>query len=596
MAYLSTKVIATPGALTLLLWLFIWVFGPGSAALGGVPRDLVLVIQNSNSMKEHDPKLLLHAALSQLVDRLDASTRVGVVTFDQGVALAAPLSDLTREHTQLSVGLKAIDYHGTKSDVAAAIERAMYELKVNGRREADKLIVLVTDGTVSTGNATLDLEKAKWVREDLATGAAKHRIRIFAVGLTDDADFFLLETLSRKTGGAYVRAPDSREIGGAMSQIASLISARKATDREPVPPGVADSAPGPMAKATGDVTAAGSMNNGDLATERQAQADLSDRPAAAGQRGSDPSQTDPVDIALAPGAGRGGWMVIVIGASVIAVAMLAVVPAVQGRRTPSTAPPTVAALDQEVVMGALLRDLSGATGAASFVIGRKATMLGRVAGSDTEHLNYLVVNQATVGRRHAIIEYKDGSFWIIDQGSVNGTLVNGERIFGERRLRHGDRIGVHTYEFEFTVQDLADTWDLVSQPAAVEQRAEPSSAHSALEADAGPSVAAEPDPVAPGSAGLDAAHAPLHGEAAFRAGPLMALQAAANQTRSEAQTVDRGNVVPPMSPEPDRLHGDDKRVAVAIDQAAAEIRDEVRGPDPSRRSGVATGVGRHPMH
>ncbi|MEM7027681.1 MAG: FHA domain-containing protein, partial [Pseudomonadota bacterium] len=78
-------------------------------------------------------------------------------------------------------------------------------------------------------------------------------------------------------------------------------------------------------------------------------------------------------------------------------------------------------------------------------------------GQDNEHLNYIVVNESTIGRRHALIEYKDYSFWIIDQGSINGTFVNGEPVKTEIRLKHGDKIRLHKCDFEFVMPEMEDS-------------------------------------------------------------------------------------------------------------------------------------------
>jgi pSer/pThr/pTyr-binding forkhead associated (FHA) protein len=84
------------------------------------------------------------------------------------------------------------------------------------------------------------------------------------------------------------------------------------------------------------------------------------------------------------------------------------------------------------------------------------TILGRTAGTDTDHMNYIVIPQTTIGRRHALIEYKDYAYWIIDQGSINGTFVNDEMITGETRLKHGDKVRLHKYEFEFVMPEMVD--------------------------------------------------------------------------------------------------------------------------------------------
>ncbi|MBM4228646.1 MAG: FHA domain-containing protein [Gammaproteobacteria bacterium] len=79
-------------------------------------------------------------------------------------------------------------------------------------------------------------------------------------------------------------------------------------------------------------------------------------------------------------------------------------------------------------------------------------VIGRTMGVDTEHVDYFVINKATVGRRHAILKQKDGAWWLVDLGSVNGTFVNDERVLGERQLRPGDRIRFHKFEFAFTTE------------------------------------------------------------------------------------------------------------------------------------------------
>ncbi len=81
-------------------------------------------------------------------------------------------------------------------------------------------------------------------------------------------------------------------------------------------------------------------------------------------------------------------------------------------------------------------------------------MLGRVAGKDSENLDFIVIPETTIGRRHAVIEYKDYAYWIIDQGSINGTFVNNIPVTSEVRLKQGDIVRLHKFEFEFSIPDL----------------------------------------------------------------------------------------------------------------------------------------------
>jgi hypothetical protein len=61
---------------------------------------------------------------------------------------------------------------------------------------------------------------------------------------------------------------------------------------------------------------------------------------------------------------------------------------------------------------------------------------GSVLGRDAD----LVVPDATVSRRHARTWWHDGSLWLEDCGSQNGTLVNGRPVKSAVRLRSGDLV------------------------------------------------------------------------------------------------------------------------------------------------------------
>jgi pSer/pThr/pTyr-binding forkhead associated (FHA) protein len=45
-----------------------------------------------------------------------------------------------------------------------------------------------------------------------------------------------------------------------------------------------------------------------------------------------------------------------------------------------------------------------------------------------------------ISRSHVVLSREDGPFTLIDQGSLNGVLVNGERLEGKQALGHGDII------------------------------------------------------------------------------------------------------------------------------------------------------------
>lgn len=79
-------------------------------------------------------------------------------------------------------------------------------------------------------------------------------------------------------------------------------------------------------------------------------------------------------------------------------------------------------------------------------IGANPIVFGREAGAD------IVVAGDDVSRRHAELHRDPAGFLLLD-ASVNGTLVNGERVMGERRLKAGDLIRIGVEEFRFHAGD-----------------------------------------------------------------------------------------------------------------------------------------------
>lgn len=70
-------------------------------------------------------------------------------------------------------------------------------------------------------------------------------------------------------------------------------------------------------------------------------------------------------------------------------------------------------------------------------------IIGRDPGSN------IVVDDTYASQQHARVYRSDGSFFVEDLGSTNGTYVNGRKISYPLELRNGDRIKVGKMVFEF---------------------------------------------------------------------------------------------------------------------------------------------------
>ncbi len=83
-----------------------------------------------------------------------------------------------------------------------------------------------------------------------------------------------------------------------------------------------------------------------------------------------------------------------------------------------------------------------AFGGKPHVLGKPRVVLGRSKEADIR------VPDENVSRRHAEVRLEDDGYWIVDLGSMNGTIVNGKRV-DRARLENDDRITLGATEIVF---------------------------------------------------------------------------------------------------------------------------------------------------
>jgi len=363
----------------------------GSAAL-----DVVLVLDNSGSMRQNDPGFLMRLAMTSFASRLGPDARLALVSFDEKVHVLLDLTSTSDPDFQprLASASLGLDYRGQRTDIPAGVERGLYALREQGRPDATRVLVLLTDGIVDVGNPAADVERARWLRETLAAEAHESGVRIFGIAFTDQADYQLLQSLAHETNGGYFRA-------GTAAELESVLDRLRARLAEP-PPIPSVSPPG-----AGEV------------------------PPPAGWRSM-----------------LQDWRVWAVAGLVLlllfTVGTVGLVLVARGRRPASTA------ASPGAVHAATLRDLGGYSQAEMHPLDRTVFRIGRIAG-----VNDLVLPYDSVTKQHALVEFRDGCFRLRDLRSTNGTYVNGERL-GEKDwvLKHGDIVAFHRCEFEFIVDEL----------------------------------------------------------------------------------------------------------------------------------------------
>lgn len=390
-----------------------------SAAVGEEPeRDVLFVLDNSGSMSKNDPDFIIRSVVQTFVRNMAPGSRLGMVVFDREARLAVPLAALGESDTLegFMAALARIDYRGQFTNTPAAVERAIYELRSNGRPSAAKSIILLTDGIVDTGDPVQDLESERWLKETLAGESRKLGIKIFGIAFTDKADFRLLQTLAQETNGAYFRAYRVEDIESVLDEISAALAPPPSP---PVETPAASAPPAPVAPATTTVP-----------------------PPAA--------PPTPQNVYLLP---------LVVSAVVFALGVFTVLILIFSRKRQARAWRSGGGRRSETVdtaepeRQAELIDVENiiANDTKSLLLNKRSIKIGRDAGND------IVIAKKSVSSEHATIEYRRGQFYLEDLRSTNGTRLNDRKVASNRRVRlkSGDKITFAVYEFRFLLPDLA---------------------------------------------------------------------------------------------------------------------------------------------
>jgi pSer/pThr/pTyr-binding forkhead associated (FHA) protein len=86
--------------------------------------------------------------------------------------------------------------------------------------------------------------------------------------------------------------------------------------------------------------------------------------------------------------------------------------------------------------------LGGGRSGDHFPVGEQTTTIGRATNSD------VFLDDVTVSREHAVLDRRPDGIHILDQGSLNGTYVNRERV-DDARLSDGDELQIGKYRLTF---------------------------------------------------------------------------------------------------------------------------------------------------
>ena len=79
-----------------------------------------------------------------------------------------------------------------------------------------------------------------------------------------------------------------------------------------------------------------------------------------------------------------------------------------------------------------------------YVVNKDRFIIGRGKQSSD-----LTIKDPNVSRQHAMVEYLNGQYYIVDMGSTNGVEYNGQRI-ARKQIAEGDIFRICDHDLRFT--------------------------------------------------------------------------------------------------------------------------------------------------
>ena len=211
-----------------------------------IPVDTFLVFDRSGSMifdnwdfQNPEPLTSSKSAASNFLDAISSSLiRVGLVSFSTEAILENPLTDehflVKNSIDQISIKAETIDeIWNQETNIAEGLELAFEELRSEGRQDAEKIIIVFTDGVPThpkDENNTSDypISHTKSLAEEIKTSG----IDIFSIGLgQEQAGKDFLRSISSSDSNFFL-SPQVSGLNEVFGKVAEEICRQGATSVE----------------------------------------------------------------------------------------------------------------------------------------------------------------------------------------------------------------------------------------------------------------------------------------------------------------------------------------------------------------------------
>lgn len=378
--------------------------------------DVCLALDRSPSMVDENKLGYAKAAAREFLAQLAPEDHAALITFSNGSSLDQALTgergpmlaaiDRTQASGNTTTFLDGV--YWSISQVALRPQGGGSVLGAGGvRPDARRVVLALTDGNDRSSRV---------MPQELIDYARANGVSLCMVALGMDASAAQMRYLAEQTGGIYLQAPSPRDLQSLYVLLAQQLRQEyRITIRSPRP--TPDGT-----KRNVHVSLVSQNITGDTTYQAPTQGNLLAAVTPQNPQGGAAVGTQ--------GGNSGDTSRLMVGAALMVLGLGGILAAVfywLGTRR----------------RGLDIVDSNPRLDLLPLWVKEGSTRVGR--GAECE----LVLDSHQVSRVHAIIEAMDGAFRLVDEGSRNGTFVNGRRVRQSQELREGDVIRFGDREFRF---------------------------------------------------------------------------------------------------------------------------------------------------
>ncbi|MFQ5645996.1 MAG: VWA domain-containing protein [bacterium] len=173
-------------------------------------RHIVLLMDNSGSMRKNDPGYWSKSSAEFFIGRCGKTDRVTIIPFDSSLRRNRPLVSVSplKDREKISRFIKEMDYRGPWTDYHWALKAAYDQLK---NKQGDKFVILFTDGLPDPdpqdpaykGSENKARKNRRLSMELIKERYVSEGIRLLAIAFTGNSDIDFLKKISYETNKSY---------------------------------------------------------------------------------------------------------------------------------------------------------------------------------------------------------------------------------------------------------------------------------------------------------------------------------------------------------------------------------------------------------